>query len=245
MVTKDFQVIPNEIINLWLRGEYYSGDILPISYQYIGISIALRGWYTYKADIFYREEGKYEIRDSVIQGVAKIDIKDKSLFVGGVRLLSQNKPQFLFWRSEFSHFLNEKEIISYYKIFYYDVDKMLLDKGYIDNSFVKSIKPLNESSNFGLSIDQWNRLLCALRNSFDDDIETVEAECYRKEEKCVIKGILHFSIKEFIENLGRNEYEPIKALYRQVYPFPEEAEYPKGEKFILAGRAEFKSVKLL
>lgn len=195
MEGKNFQFIPTEIIEAWIRGEYYSGEVPSISYQYIGVSLALRGWYTY--EVKPQDE-------TIIKGVAKIDFKDGALFVGGMRLYSNrdNENSNLFWMSEFAHFLNENEIIWVYKIFNFKCGSHWLDQ-YLDKRSRSKAAKYFDQPNFGLNNAQWNRLLDRIRINFYDDLKHIEADCERRGQ--IDRGLLHFFVKER------------RAQYGQIY----------------------------
>jgi hypothetical protein len=204
--SKDFQLIPNEIIEAWIRGEYYSGDLPSISYQYIGISLALRGWYVYETKLS---------TEPLFKGIVKIDFKDGELFIGGVRLytnLEGGRPN-LFWMSEFSHFLNENEIIWVYKIFNYDCDHHLFNR-YLNETSLTAANHHRDKEHFSLDKDEWNSMLDRIRVHLYDDLKEIEAECGRKKGQ-IDKGLLHFFIRER------------RAQYRQIY-LPEHTGPPIG-----------------
>jgi hypothetical protein len=196
MESKEFQLIPNEIIEAWIRGEYYSSDLPSLPYKYIGISLALRGWYIYEAR---------SLKEKVLKGVVKIDFKGSELFVGGMRLYTNQAGRIcnLFWMSEFAHFLNENEIIWVYKIFNYDSGQPFFRR-YLDDGRAESAKLHFDEDYFGLDRDAWNHMLDRIRTHLYEDLREVEADCERRE--CRIdKGLLHFFIREK------------RAQYRQIY----------------------------
>ncbi len=201
MENKHFQLIPNEIIQAWIRGEYYSGDLPPVAYQYIGISLALRGWYIYEAK---------SSTETALKGIVKIDFKESELFIGGMRLYTNQKGSLcnLFWMSEFSHFLNENEIIWIYRIFNYDCSPEYFQR-YLSNTSVEAAHQNFGKECFGLDNDEWNHMLDRIRTHLYDDLRDVEADCERKKGR-VDKGFLHFFIKEK------------RAQYRQIFS-PEHA----------------------
>ena len=196
MDSKDFQYIPTDIIDNWAKGDYYSGDIPSISYKRLGIALSLRGWYTYEG---------LTTKDPKFRGVAKIDLKGPSLFMGGIRLYSNpGKKDIVFWRSEFSHFLSDNEIIWFYYIFNYRDPEVT--KHYFSDEWLGNMNNFFAEPQFGLSDQAWNNLLDGIRNRFDDDIAGVEARCSESQKD---KVLLHYYIREQ------------KAQYRQI--FSEEA----------------------
>jgi hypothetical protein len=195
MESKEFQLIPNEIIEAWISGEFYCGDVPSVSYEYLGVSLALRGWYTYEAKL----SGQ-----TILKGVAKIDFKDGTLFIGGMRIYSIKPGEgTLFWFSEFSHFLNENEIIWVYKIFHYDDGRRCYEH-YLDEPSIKVAQRCFNQPQFGLGKDEWNHLLDRIRLNFYDDLKEVEADCERKKRQAD-RGLLHFFVKEK------------RAQYSQIY----------------------------
>jgi hypothetical protein len=95
-------LIPLEVIESWLKGEYLVGITQSTGYQYIGWSLLLRGFYEYKNNV----EGEI-----VHWGYCYIDLKDGDLYYAGVRINSgqkwglaeYNHP--IYWRSVFSKFV--------------------------------------------------------------------------------------------------------------------------------------------
>lgn len=196
MENKDFQLIPHRIIEAWINGEYYSGDVPSISYEYLGVSLALRGWYIY--------ETKSQT-ETILKGVAKIDFRDGALFIGGVRLYTnkQTERYGLFWTSEFSHFLSANEVIWVYKIFSLE-HRSPVFANYLNESSLKTVQRDFEQPNFGLSKSEWNPLLDRIRLCLYDDLREVESECERTN-GIIDRGLLHFFVREK------------RAQYRQIY----------------------------
>lgn len=95
-------LIPLEVIESWLRGEYLVGIARSTGYQYIGWSLLLRGFYEYR-----------NVVDEVIShwGYCYIDLKDGDLYFAGVRINSSVQWQLdeyhhpIYWRSVFSGFV--------------------------------------------------------------------------------------------------------------------------------------------
>src|SRR4028118_1396250 len=89
-------LIPLEVIESWLKGEYLVGITQSTGYQYIGWSLLLRGFYEYRNNI------GNEIAHG---GYSYIDLKDGDLYFAGVRIYSGerwglgkfNHP--IYWRS--------------------------------------------------------------------------------------------------------------------------------------------------
>lgn len=202
MESKDFQYIPTDIIDAWAKGDYYSGDIPSVSYKRLGIALSLRGWYTYES---------LNPKDPKFRGVAKIDLKGPSLFMGGIRLYnSTGKKDIVFWRSEFSHFLSDNEIIWFYYIFNHRDPEVI--KYYLtDEEWLQNMGQYFAEPRFGLTDQAWNNLLDSIRGRFEDDIAQVEARC---SEDQTDKVLLHYYVKEQ------------KAQYRQI--FAEEASDQKS-----------------
>ena len=95
-------LIPLEVIESWLRGEYLVGITQSTGYQYIGWSLMLRGFYEYRNNI-----------DGEIAhwGYSYIDLKDGDLHFAGVRIYSGERWGLgkyyhpIYWRSIFSKFV--------------------------------------------------------------------------------------------------------------------------------------------
>ena len=211
---KDFQIIPPKIIEAWKSGEYYSGDVPSVSYEYLGVSLASRGWYVYEAS---------NETETTLKGVAKIDFKDDSLFIGGLRLYTNKNTERagLFWMSEFSHFLNANEVIWVYRIFDLANRSSVFENYLSEDSFETAQRNFAEP-NFGLIAAEWNALLDRVRLHLYDDLEEVESECERTK-GIVDKGLLHFFVKE-----GR-------AQYRQIYS-------PRHSGPLIGGEARYTKV---
>jgi hypothetical protein len=106
-------LIPHEVIESWLKGEYLLGLTQSTGYRYVGWSLLLRGFYEYHNDI----NGEV-----VHWGYCYIDLKDGDLYYAGVRVNSgkpwkldeNNHP--IYWRSLFSKFvgLTSEEIPRHY-----------------------------------------------------------------------------------------------------------------------------------
>ena len=126
-------------------------------------------------------------------------------FIGGVRLYSNQagERKHLFWMSEFSHFLNDNEIIWVYKIFNYDNSSRCFEH-YLDEASLKVTRECFDKLQFGLGKDEWNNLLDRIRLNLYDDLREVEAECERTKGE-IVRGLLHFFVKEK------------RAQYRQIY----------------------------
>jgi len=102
-------LIPLEVIESWLKGEYLVGITQSTGYQYIGWSLLLRGFYEYRNTIG---------NEIAHWGYSYIDLKDGDLYFAGVRIYSGerwglgkfNHP--IYWRSVFSKFveLDSEEI---------------------------------------------------------------------------------------------------------------------------------------
>jgi hypothetical protein len=196
MNTNDFDAVPTQIIEAWARGEYYGGDPPSPSYNYIGITLALRGWYVYEA-----KEGD----QVVVKGVVKIDFRGAELFIGGLRLYpNQGSPgRALFWVSEFANFLNENEVIWVYKVFASDAHTAWSSK-YIDPIALNTAQSNVADLHFGLQSSAWNQLLDRIRTDLYDDLEEVQANNDRIRAP-IVRGLLHFWVRER------------RAQYRQIY----------------------------
>lgn len=106
-------LIPHEVIESWLKGEYLLGLTQSTGYRYVGWSLLLRGFYEYSN----RVGGEV-----VHWGYCYIDLKDGDLYYAGVRINSgkpweleeNNHP--IYWRSLFSKFvgLKSEEIPRHY-----------------------------------------------------------------------------------------------------------------------------------
>lgn len=99
-------IIPTEVIDSWLKGEYLVGVTQSIGYQYLGLSLLLRGLYRYKCQV-----GDYIPH----WGYCYIDVKDEDLVFAGVRIHTRSgKPEVvnslhpLYWRSIFSKFISNQ-----------------------------------------------------------------------------------------------------------------------------------------
>ena len=95
-------LIPMEVIESWLKGEYLVGVTQSTDYQYIGWSLLLRGFYEYRNHV----KGKM-----THWGYCYIDLKDGDLFYAGVRINSSEQWEFekynhpIYWHSVFSKFV--------------------------------------------------------------------------------------------------------------------------------------------
>lgn len=94
-------IIPREVVESWLRGEYLIGDRESFGYEYIGWSLMLRGFYCY--------ETKDKSSRRTHWGYCFIDLKDRELEYAGVRLWTwpewsdfRNLYHPIYWRSVFS-----------------------------------------------------------------------------------------------------------------------------------------------
>jgi len=214
MESNEYQLIPDAIVDAWLRGEYYSGDLPSIPYQYIGISLALRGWYIYEAQTE---------TETKLKGISKIDFSEGSLSIGGIRLFTgqDGDKRNLFWVSEFSHFLNENEILWVYKIFNCDIGAEWLRAYISDSALSSTVEHFNEKC-FGLAKEDWNQLLDRIRSSLFNDLRIIECDCEQRNMR-VDRGLLHFFIKEKI------------AQYRQIYS-------PEYTGSLIAGEANYTRV---
>ena len=213
----DFDAVPTEIVEAWARGEYYGGDPAPPSYHYIGITLALRGWYVYEA----KEQDQI-----VVKGIVKIDFRGAELFIGGLRLYSdQGLPgRAFFWVSEFANFLNENEVIWVYKVLASDVHAAWVNK-YIDESTLRTAQANVKDLHFGLQPGAWNKLLDRIRINLYDDLEEVEANNDRQRAP-LVRGLLHFWVRER------------RAQYRQIYS-------PEDTGPLIGGEAKYTRVSRL
>lgn len=219
--SKKFHLIPTEIIEAWAKGEYYSGDSPSLSYRQFGTALKLRGWYTYGSD-----DPK---NNPDFRGVAKIDLTGQHLSLGGIRLCGADDERdgtgagaVRFWRSRYSYFYSETEIVWVYKVYNPPQDEEtlnsyneILDRYIADEPFpdVKSAT----NTRFGFSEGAWSNLLQKLRDSFDDDMNRVKKICSED------KVLLHYNINEE------------KGEYRALYS-------PTGSN--IAGITRFKKVFL-
>lgn len=95
-------LIPIEVIESWLKGEYLVGVTQSTDYQYIGWSLLLRGFYEYRNHV----QGKI-----THWGYCYIDLKDGDLYYSGVRINSSEQWEFetynhpIYWHSVFSKFV--------------------------------------------------------------------------------------------------------------------------------------------
>lgn len=114
-MTHIFDLIPQSIITSWLKGEYLIGISHSSAYEYIGWSLMIRGYYLYEVFEDRDEEEKTH------WGYCLIDLKEKDLFFGGIRLwtaedvIKDMDEKYLeifrsrlplYWRSDFSHFVH-------------------------------------------------------------------------------------------------------------------------------------------
>jgi hypothetical protein len=198
-----FQLIPTEVIEAWAKGEYYSGDAASLSYRQLGAALSLRGWYTYE---------KCEDNDPDFRGVAKIELKGQSILFGGIRLcgpLEEGKEEegeeavkaIRFWRSQYSYFYSENEIVWVYNVYHSIPDGVLAH--YINLETFTDVRQHGAESRFGFGEEAWGKLLRRLRGSFESDMRLVEEGC--PEDK-VDKVLLHYNI-----DTQRGEY---RALYQ-------------------------------
>jgi hypothetical protein len=98
-----FDMIPVDLIESWIRGEYLLGTARTVGYDYIGWSLFARGYYRYRVD---GERGGGE-PNLVSKGFCIIDVRDGELALWGIRT-ETNDPvaagtySTAFFRSEFS-----------------------------------------------------------------------------------------------------------------------------------------------
>jgi hypothetical protein len=190
-------LIPTEIIEAWAKGDYYSGDAPSLSYKQMGAALSLRGWYTY--DQCTKDDPSFK-------GVAKIELKGKHILLGGIRLCGQDSygvQSIRFWRSQYSYFYSEKEIVWVYSVYDTPVDESVFKEYLGDPGAFPDMKSKTADDRFGFEKPAWAKLLNVLRDSFDAHIMTIEEKC---PEDRVNKVLLHFNIEKKI-----GEY---RALYR-------------------------------
>ncbi len=100
-----FDLVPEEIIESWIRGEYLLGASRNVGYEYIGWSLFARGFYQYEVTSVGGSEGQ---EDKFSQGYCIIDLRDGELSLWGIRTEAfheQERQEYLetgFFQSEFS-----------------------------------------------------------------------------------------------------------------------------------------------
>ncbi len=193
-----FHVIPTEIIEAWAKGDYYSGEALSLSYRQLGEALSLRGWYTY-------DSPNPDPKKPDFKGVAKIELKGQQLMFGGIRLSAPRDAKegkgveaVRFWRSQYSFFYSEKEIVWVYHVYPPPADGKQLTEykellaGYLgDLKTFPDVASKTAAEKFGFVPEAWDNLLQRLKNTFDTDIKKVEAGC--PEDK-VVKALFHYNI---------------------------------------------------
>jgi len=217
-VTKGLQLIPTDIIEAWAKGEYYVGDIPSISYARLGTALFLRSWYTYESPA--GDPNK-------LAGVAKIDITGSFLFVGGIRLVDDGKNTAVFWKTQASHFANDKEVIWFHSVFNPDFgqpDAAAIRSKYVPASWLRNGKAASATDCFGMTPVAWNALLDTLRTDFDSDIERLQQQCPPER---IDDGMLRYSIIPAQDQTHRCEY----------YQFYSAA---NGERSLIKGVSLFK-----
>jgi hypothetical protein len=197
--SKQFDVVPPEIIAAWAKGEYQVGDIPSLSYTQLGTALFLRSWYTYE---------NAQAGAKSLAGIAKIDIKGPFLVMGGIRLSNDGKPCATFWASEASHFVSENEILWFYMIFRDDTPAVreLAEKyGLPGNRYEDS----ENAGRCGLEPGEWDKLLTHLRTDFDEEIEKLKL---RVDRSTIDRGMLAFNPKP--------DGDRFLCLYHQRYLDP-------------------------
>jgi hypothetical protein len=207
---KKYHLIPTEIIEAWAKGEYYNGDAPSLSYKQMGTALKLRGWYTY--DACEPDPAKPDFK-----GVAKIELKGQSLLLSGIRLCGpkghgEGVEAVRFWRSQYSFFYTEKEIMWVYYVYPGVDDEAILTSYLGPLDTFPAVQEKTARDRFGFEEKRWSTLLQKLRTSFDTDIMQIEDSC---DNDAIDKVLLHYNI------------EDSKGEYRALYP--------RTDEHILAG----------
>jgi hypothetical protein len=94
-----FDAIPQDVINYWLEGKYIQGPHRPMSYDFLGWSLMVRGCYLYES---------FQGAQDTVWGYCLFDLDNGDLYCAGLTLnsVSSDQPEGdeanhpLLWRSE-------------------------------------------------------------------------------------------------------------------------------------------------
>lgn len=231
--SKRFHIIPTEIVEAWAKGDYYSGDAPSLSYRQLGEALSLRGWYTYGAP-------NLDPKKPDFKGVAKIELKGQQLMLGGIRLCAPKNAKdgkgvqaVRFWRSQYSFFYSENEIVWVYQVYSPPKDEKLLTQyreilaEYLGNfEAFPDVASKTAAEKFGFLPEAWDTLLQRLKNSFDTDIMIIEAGCPEDE---AVKVLLHYNIDKK-EGEYRTLYRPDDSNIAGLTHFSREPGGPEATR---------------
>lgn len=187
-----FYRIPEEVIKAWERGDYFTGAVPSVAYQYLGVALWLRGLYTYEPDTGLD-----------FRGIAKISLAGGlDLEMAGIRFWFDNNLDVKFWKTEFSHFLSEKKIIWTYRLF--DCDSKTQLWAQLPGIQDPDINGPNKAT-LGFRPEDWQGIQkFLLTNKFHEELRAAEARCTPAQ---ILTIMLHFEIQE---------NDDIVALYRTL-----------------------------
>jgi hypothetical protein len=205
-----FYRIPEEVIKAWERGDYFTGGVPSLAYERLGVALRLRGLYTYE-----RETGQD------YRGIAKIDLAGGlDLVMAGIRFWIGEQLDVKFWKTQFSHFLDENnKIIWTYQLFDCVSDEQLWASAGIERPDIKG----PNSATLGFRPEDWQRLQqFLLKDEFDKELGAAKTRCTSPDQ--ILTIMLHFEIQTDGE---------IVALYRELRQGKED----------IAGDSRFKPIK--
>ena len=204
-----FYRIPEEVIKAWERGDYFTGGVPSLAYKHLGVALRLRGLYTYE-----KETGED------YRGIARIELAGGlDLVMAGIRFWLNDKSDVKFWKTEFSHFLDENKIIWTYQLFDCASAKELWASAGIKSPAPKGRK----SATLGFRPEDWQRLQeFLLKDEFETELRAAKTRCTAADQ--ILTIMLHFEIQKNGE---------IVALYRELR---------KGKEDI-AGDTRFKRIQ--
>lgn len=176
-----FYRIPEEVIKAWERGDYFTGGVPSLAYKQLGAALRLRGLYTYE-----RQTGPD------FRGIAMIELAGGlDLVMSGIRFWADKKLDVKFWKTEFSHFLDEKRIIWTYQLFDCDSEQQLLTR--LPGLKRPKIRGGN-SATLGFPPQDWQRLKqFLLKDEFEEELGAAKARCTPDN---ILTIMLHFEIQK-------------------------------------------------